>query len=429
MTPWDPKPFEALLKPWQDTREKLLAHSAKMQATELPLRFYRQQAHFTSPASNFDMLKKAVENGSASTLKILKKFDIGLSELSERLDVPEAAVQAELDAEPRSPLVMVDGEDAQALRDDVVAQGRENAVRIFREADWGSTLRFYRPSGLNLDYCLEDILSVLVRAGEGHGPETYPIDGIIWPKVEHPEQIAFVSEMLSKVEERLGLPKNRIRMQFLVESGWAAAQLPAIVRESVDRLAGIIFGIADYAADIHLPNIENNHPVCDWARASIINLAGAVGVPAIDNMTVNYPVADKRLSTEENKRLILDRLKEVYDDARHAQSLGMDGKWVGHPAQLFAVRLAFRLSLSEEEIRNEVAKIDAYTDAVEARQGATIIDGVMSDRATDRHARWKLRKAVALGLLDATKGIELGIVSRKEIDDLNGPGSRESSAR
>lgn len=418
MTPWDPKPYESLLEKWQDRRRELLEFSHGLRAAELPLRFYRQQAHFTTPASNFEMLKKAVENGSTATAKILAKFDISLSELADRLEVDESAIQAELDAEPRSPLVMVDGEDAQALRDDVVARGRENAVRIFREADWGSTLRFYRPSGLNLDYCLEDVLSVLTRAGEGLAPENYPIDGIIWPKVEQPEEIAFVSEMLGEIEQLLGLPENRIRLQFLVESGWAAAQLPQIVHKSIDRLSGIIFGIADYAADISLPDIENDHFVCDWARATIINLAGTIGVPAIDNMTVNYPVADKNLSPAENKQMILDRLKEVYDDARHAQLLGMDGKWVGHPAQLFAVRLAFRMSLPEEEIKSEVAKIEAYTQAVDAEQGATIIDGVMSDRATDRHARWKLRKAVALGLLDAEKGVELGIVSRKEADDL-----------
>jgi len=55
---------------------------------------------------------------------------------------------------------------------------------------------------------------------------------------------------------------------------------------------------------------------------------------------------------------------------------------------------------------------------VAAEQGATIIQGVMSDRATDRHARRKLRKAVATGILDPKKGLELGVVSPEEVGQL-----------
>jgi citrate lyase beta subunit len=420
MANWDLSKYDGVLTKWEDRRAELLKNAARLQAQDLPLRFMRQQAHFTTPASNYDMVVKAVEGGSSATAKILNKFDIGLSELADTLGLDEAAIKTELDnPDTRSPLVMVDGEDAQALRDDVVERGRENAIRVFREADWGSTLRFYRPSGLNLDYSLKDILIVLTEAGRNLPPEKFPIEGIIWPKTEHPEELTFVNEMLETVESSLGLKKNQIKLQFLIESGWAVAQLPLLVRASINRLSGLIFGIADYSADIGLPGISNNHEVCDWVRNAIVNLAGAVHVPAIDNMTVNYPVADKTLSAADNKKMILARLKEVYDDARHADHLGMDGKWVGHPAQLFAVKLAFKQGLSPQDIQNEIAKIEAYTKAVDAEQGATIIEGVMSDRATDRHARWKLRKAVALGLLDTRRGVELGIISQTEANDLN----------
>jgi citrate lyase beta subunit len=309
---------------------------------------------------------------------------------------------------------MVDGEDAQALRDDVIARGRENAVGAFREAGWNKTLRFYRPSGLNLQYCIDDLVIVLTQAAKGVAPEDFPVDGIIWPKAEHPEELKMISDLLGELEEKLGLEKNRIKMQFLVESGWGAAQLFELVKPVMPRLAGIIFGIADYSADVDLPVIENNHPVCDWARATIINVAGALGVPAIDNMTVNYPVADKTLSLEGNKAMILDRLKEAFDDAAHGQALGMDGKWVGHPAQLFVVRLAYSQAFPEAEVIKEVEKIEAYTVAVEAELGATIIEGVMSDRATDRHARRKLRKAVALGYLDPERALRVGIITADE---------------
>ena len=407
---------------WQDLvdraearRKELITQASRLKA-DLPLKFLRQQAHFTTPASDLAMATKAVENGLSATPKILEKFGITLNEVADRLQVPLAEVEAVLGGDPRSPLVMIDGEDAQALRDDVVARGRENAIKVFTSAQWGRTLRFYRPSGMNLPYCVQDLVTVFSKV-EG---KPFPIDGIIFPKVEHPAELQWVDEILGGIESRLGLATHSIKMQFLVEGGWAALQLPELVKPVMPRLAGIIFGIADYSADIGLPAIVNDHPVCDLARGLIVNMAGALGVPAIDNMTVNYPVADKALDAKGNKEKILARLKECFDDARHGFQLGMDGKWVGHPAQLFACLLAYRSALPQKEIDTEVAKIEAYQKAVAAEQGATIIEGVMSDRATDRHARMRLRKAVAYGRLDAKKALGLGIVSQAEANQVTG---------
>jgi len=403
----------------ESARERVLAEVEAL-TVELPLKFWCQQAHYTTPASNYKLAEGAASRGFAPTPRILNKYGIAAADLAATFGVPLAAVEDLLQQDPHAPLVMIDGEDAQALDEDVVAQGRENAVRVFREAAWGPTLRFYRPSGLRLPYCVGDLTTVLLEASAGRAPEAYPIDGIIFPKVEQAAEIRWVSDLLADIERELGLPHGRIKLQFLVESGWAAANLPELVRASVPRLAGIIFGIADYAADLALPDIRYDHPVCDWARAEVVNMAGAVGVPAIDAMTVNYPVADASLLPEENAERILRRLKECYDDACHSIALGMNGKWVGHPAQLFTVLLAYQQHLSAGAIGGEVEKIRTYREAAAEKVGATIIDGVMSDRATDRHARARLREAVALGLFPAEEGIELGVVTRDEVASLKG---------
>ncbi len=418
MSKWDLARYQDFIAWATEERDRLRAKRDAAQA-RLPLKFLQQQAHFTTPASNLEMVTKAVEKGWSATPRILEKMEISWAQLADHLGVEETAIQDVLNGDPQSPLVMVDGEDAQALRDDVVERGRDNAIRVFREASWGRTLRFYRPSGLRLDYCVEDLAIVLSQAAEGRAPEDFPIDGIIWPKAEHPDELRWVGDMLGKLEEKIGLPHGRIKMQFLIESGWGLWNLPKLVEATTGRLAGLIFGIADYAADIQLPHIVNDHPVCDVARGLIVNLAGAVGVPAIDNMTVNYPVPDRTKSAADNRQLVLDRLKECYDDARHGQWLGMSGKWVGHPLQLFVVRLAYQTALPQAEIDAEVRKIDAYDEAVAAELGATIIEGVMSDRATDRHARNKLRTAVALGRLSTDKALQLGLVTQAEVDSLN----------
>ncbi len=414
---WNLDAYAPLLAQW-DARRAALLDNQKRLTGDLPLKFYRQQAHFTTPASNLEMVTKAIEKGSAAAPKVLEKLGISIAEVADTLRVADKEIERELSADPQSPFVMVDGEDAQALRDDVVERGRQNAIKVFREAKWGRTLRFYRPSGLNLDYCLRDILIVLGESGKGFGPDKFPVDGIVWPKTEHPEELALVCEVLGEIEKKNGLKENQIKLEFLVESGWAAAQLPQLVKTTIHRLAGIIWGIADYSADIGLPHIINDHPVCDWVRMTIVNMAGGIGVPSIDNMTVNYPVANASLSPGDNKKLVLSRMKEVFDDAVHGQKLGMDGKWVGHPLQLLCVRLAYRLAFTEEELKAELAKIEAYTKAVEAQVGATIIEGVMSDRATDRHARWKVRKAIARGHIAAAKGLELGVITKEEAAQL-----------
>ena len=39
------------------------------------------------------------------------------------------------------------------------------------------------------------------------------------------------------------------------------------------------------------------------------------------------------------------------------------------------MRLAYRLAFTEDELKSELSKIEAYPKAVDAQVGATIIDG------------------------------------------------------
>jgi citrate lyase beta subunit len=135
-------------------------------------------------------------------------------------------------------------------------------------------------------------------------------------------------------------------------------------------------------------------------------------------MTLDYPVADPALDAAANRARFLDRMALVYRDAVRSREFGMLGKWVGHPAQLFAVLLAFEAGLRPEVLEREAAKLAAYQTAVhdEAR-GATIIAGVMSDRATDRHARVVLRQATALGRFDPDRALVLGVVGPDEVEE------------
>lgn len=415
-----------------DARRLALRDELATRRARLPLRYWRQQAHFTTPAEE-SMARKAVEGGTAPMARIMERFGVGPASLADRLGVDVALVE-QLLAEPRrSPLVMLDAEDALALTDKAAELGRQGAANVLSTADWSGggprSLRFYRPPGLNLEATVQELYGLLWTLAEHSADGTIPLDGIVFPKIEHPEEVDLVHGMLTEAERSLGLPAGGIRVAYLIESGWAAAQLAQIAARAADRLCALVFGLADYSADLGLPSISTEHPIAAWARAEIVNVAGAVGVPAIDGMTLDYPVADPASDAAGNHARFLERMALVYRDAVRARDLGMLGKWVGHPAQLFGVLLAYEAGMQPEALEAEAAKLSAYDIAVnEQGKGATMIGGVMSDRATDRHARVVLRQATALGRFDARRALALGIIDAAELDDVPAEAGREGGA-
>lgn len=54
----------------------------------LPLRYWRQQAHFTTPAEE-GIARKAVEGGTGPMEKILARFGVGAGELADRLEADQ----------------------------------------------------------------------------------------------------------------------------------------------------------------------------------------------------------------------------------------------------------------------------------------------------------------------------------------------------
>lgn len=415
-----PTPHDAMAGPVAafDARRDTLLPLLSARRAELPLRYWRQAAHFTTPAADAAMARKAVEGGTAPMARILDRFGVAPAELAGRLGVAPGRVDALLARPARAPLVMLDGEDAQALRDDVTEAGLREAAATIADADWSGdgppTLRTFRPPGFGLGTTARDLAAVIAALAERGAADR--LDAVIYPKVEHPEEIETLYRFLDAAESAVGLPANAIRVGFLVESGWGAARLPEITLAAIPRLCSIIYGLADYSADLGLPAIADDHDLATWVRAEIVNVAGAAGVPSIDGMTLAYPVADPDLDAAANRERFLERMALVHADAVRARDLGMLGKWVGHPAQLFAVLLAFDAGLEPAALEVEAAKLEAYRASVEDdARGATMIGGVMSDRATDRHVRVLLRRAVALGRFEPGRAAGLGVIAPGEV--------------
>jgi len=291
-------------------------------------------------------------------------------------------------------LVMLDLEDSIPRgNDDLLKQGRDNVVNAVNSFDWGRRLRFFRPRGLALDPGHTDIIDVVTRCGA-------KLDGLIYPKIESPDEVVSIDHTLTSLEQHLGLPEGKIRLEVLIESANAEERVFEIARSS-RRLVALIFGAFDYWGSLRMVGVpyRTDHPLVDHARARIVKAAASVGIPAIAEMTLNYPTKEK---TEAEQK---EALAECKRDAEYAKEMGFSGKWTGIPAQTQIALDVF--SMGDDVINEAIDAAKAFLQAEREGRGAVMIKGKMSDRATDRIYRVALKIAYALGRLDEATAKEL----------------------
>lgn len=293
-------------------------------------------------------------------------------------------------------LVMLDLEDSIPRGDaGKLAEGRANVVRALGELEWGARLRYFRPRGCELDPSFDDVRFVMEGAGRA-------LEGVTYPKTERVEEVRALDAELSRMERALGLPEGRVRISLLIESVRAEEDAFAIASAS-SRVASLVFGSLDYWSSLGfaLEPYEPLHPALDAARLRIVKAAASIGVPAIAEMTLDYPTSDK---SPEERAAALETLRR---DARHAKRLGFRGKWCGIPAQCPVVREVF--APDRELVARALREVRAFADAERRGLGAVMIDGKMADRASDRAQRVVLAAARRAGLVDDDAAAELGL--------------------
>jgi len=388
-----------------ETSRRVAAKRTAAMRAELPLRFWRQQAHLTAPASDLKLAEKAVAGANLVAKRLLNRYGLDASAVGEHLGVAAATVEEVL--ESPAPAIVLDLEDG--VPPNMVEEARANTVRLAAQIDHDRTLCFVRPSSINDPRCTGDLRTTLL------GAATH-IDGVVLPKVRHVHEVEWLHGVLSDIEKEAGLEQNHIRVLYLVETGWGVLNLAQLATACLDRLAGIILGTVDLAADLLLPQVRFRHPIAEWARMMMVTVGGATGVPAIDGMTIDFPVARADLDAAQNRAHILDRMRDNFQDALHSIDTGLSGRWVGHPLQLAATLLAFRSAFAQSSLDEQVAELEEFARAMSLQQGAVAgAKGQLLDVGTDRHLRQILRRATAWGLLPSSRAQELGLISESEM--------------
>ncbi len=260
--------------------------------------------------------------------------------------------------------ICMDIEDGVALNRK--AEARATILQALRSLDFGRSERVVRinPVGSGLEN--DDLKAVLPGRP----------DGVLIPKVNNAEQVRWVSDRLSEVEQAQGWPAGGIVLLALVETARGVVNLKEIAGADT-RLQGLVFGAEDLAGDMGLVRTPEGWEAF-YARSAVAVHAAAFSLQAIDVvfMDLHDPDGLRRESIQ-------------------GAQMGYTGKQAIHPNQVSPVQEAF--TPSDEAIAHALRVVDAARQNQEGGRGAFALDGKMVDAPVVKAAEWVISRARAAG--------------------------------
>jgi citrate lyase subunit beta/citryl-CoA lyase len=288
----------------------------------------------------------------------------------------------------RSPvdLVMADFEDA-CPYEHKGDKSRKVTVEALNTLDFGTKVVTVRPNNLRSPFFADDMRAVVLGA-----PNRF--HGFILPKIREAREVREVAQLLDELEPRAGW-RYQLQLEVLIETPQALINAYEIARSS-ERMAGLIFGIADFAANLGIREIfENQNQNFHYAKQATVVAAKAAGLHAIDNVFLKLW---RKEDPPEKVQEIQHMLREKNVGAAH---LGMDGTWVIHPQQAEIANACFTPTREQVDFARRL--ITLY----HTKGGGSMTDpetGEMIDEAT-----------IKIALMDLAKGAQAGMVAREEL--------------
>ena len=270
--------------------------------------------------------------------------------------------------------VFLDLEDAVAPNAKVGA--RDIVVDGLNNLDWGETVRCVRINDTGTQWCHDDVISVVERAGDN-------LDTIMLTKPFDASDVLFVDKLLTQLELKLGL-KKKIGLELLIEETLGLQNVEEIAN-CTPRLEAMVFGMGDYSAsqgiDLSVLYGTYKYPgdIFHYAKFRVAMAARARGIDAIDGPFGN-----------------IRHIDGYQESCKQARALGMVGKWALHPRQIEHAQEIFTPAAAKVA---EARKLTAAYRESEARgEGAVMIDGKFADAATVRYYANTLDLADLYGL-------------------------------
>jgi citrate lyase subunit beta/citryl-CoA lyase len=195
---------------------------------------------------------------------------------------------------------------------------------------------------------------------------------IRYPKTESAEEVAELLKIIEQIENRHGLPHNKMTLHAMIETAMGVQNVFSIASK-FSRVDAITIGGQDLTADMNIIYTSDGVGI-DFARKRIIMAAKASRIDVID--TVFPDVND-----EEGLR----------KETEYSKKIGFTGKAVINPRQIDIIHEVF--TPTEEEIRKAYRIVKEFRTNSAAGIGVFAIDGKMIDAPVVSRAEYILRLA------------------------------------
>ena len=183
--------------------------------------------------------------------------------------------------------------------------------------------------------------------------------GLVLPKVESADQINFLCEIITELEEERGLEIGHTKLMVLIETPRGYSNVRSIA-SSTTRLSAIALGQEDFSAEMGMLEPDGMSLLSYYQTVQVA--AREAGI-----LPIGYPGSIAEFTDLELFR----------SNAMIARSLGFDGGACIHPRQVPILNEAF--TPMESEIDRAESMVKTYDEAMAAGDGAVAFEGKMID--------------------------------------------------
>ncbi len=165
------------------------------------------------------------------------------------------------------------------------------------------------------------------------------LSGVCLAKCEGPDDVKRLDWKLAEVEQKRGLEVRKIEIQLLIETAKGMMNIYQAALAS-PRVKSLIFGVADYTADMR---VEMNQPIGEeqkWAKARMACAARAAGVIAIDCVYMAFR-----------------DIEGFEKDTAYGRQLGFEGRLLIHPGQIEPAHRLYSPAPESIEQAKEIKKV------------------------------------------------------------------------
>ena len=270
---------------------------------------------------------------------------------------------------------------------------------------------------------LDLFVTKLIELSGGRLPDNFVIT---LPKVTSPNEISTFASFLSSLETKLGLNRNALSLEFLIETASAffnangEFSLPKLLDAAQGRCKSIHFGAYDYTANLGIAahHQDLRHPACEMARQLMLMAYADKNVRLVDGVTTTLPIEKFKHSHEltpeqlsENRRIIFRAWKLHFDNIQHSMKSGFYQSWDLHPAQ-FIPRYVATYTFFLSSIDAASARFQNF---VQKAAQASLVGDVFDDMASGLGLINFFVRALHCGAITEDEAMEYSSLSHEQL--------------